>query len=116
MSTKAFVDLPNGTYVPVNAALVFAPGTTVAHDLTTTPIASVAVTAGTILRFSNPSANLVYLAFGTSGINGTITAATAMDLLPGSVECFTVPAGATHFSAMTATSTATIKRTTGLGA
>lgn len=114
--TKAYVDLPNGTYVPVNAALVFTPGATAAASLTTSPITAITVVAGNIIRFSNPSAELVYLLFGGNTVAADLTAANSMDLLPGSVECFTVPAGATKMSMRTAANTATVKYTVGLGA
>lgn len=114
--TKAYVDLPNATYAPVNAALVFTPGLTVAVNLTVTPVAAISVTAGTILRFTNPGAELVYLLFGGNTVASDLTASNSLDLVAGAVECFTVPFGITKMSMRAAANTATVKYTVGLGA
>jgi len=93
----------------------FVPGATVSAACSTTALAAVAVTAGAVVRFGNAGTAAISVAFGTSGIAGTVTAATAIDILPGTAEAFTVPAGATHFSAIMASGTGTLKYTTGTG-
>lgn len=114
---KAKVDLPGGLlYVPMAASLVFTPGTTVAVSLTTTPVAAISVTPGQVIRFSNPSAELVYLLFGGTTVATDLNANNSLDLVSGAVECFTVPSGATKMSLRTAANTATVKYTVGLGA
>lgn len=65
------------------------------------------------IRVTNPGSVTALLRFG----DGTVTAATStgMDLLPGTVETFRVPAGYTHVAAITATGSTTLRITPGSG-
>lgn len=91
------------------------PGSTVSHSCSTTALAAVACTAGEVLRFGVAGAAAIGIRFGTSTVAVDITAATAMDIMPGTAEAFTVPAGATHWSAIMASGTGTLKVTRGAG-
>lgn len=90
-------------------------GSTVSHSVSTTALAAVACTPGTVIRFGNTNAVAIGVRFGSSTVAADITAATAMDIMPGTAEAITVPAGATHWSAIMSSGTGTLKTTLGLG-
>lgn len=82
--------------------------------VTATSSAAQAVTAGEVIRFSNAGSKAIAVMFGTSGVVASY--ATALDIMPGSSEAITVPAGATHFAAICNTGdTGTLKWTRGTG-
>lgn len=90
-------------------------GSTVSHSVGTTALTAVACTPGTVIRFGNAGAAAIGIRFGSSTVAADITAATAMDIMPGTAEAITVPAGATHWSAIMSSGTGTLKTTLGLG-
>jgi hypothetical protein len=91
------------------------PGSTVSHSVSTTALTAVACTPGEVIRFGNGNSAAVGVRFGDSSVAAVITAATAMDIMPGSAEAFTVPPGATHWSAIMSSGTGTLKTTRGAG-
>jgi hypothetical protein len=109
-SDAAYVGKP---FTPVVVATV---SETVAHACSTTALTAVACTSGEALRFGNPGSLAIGFMFGPAAVASTITYATAMDIMPGSVEVFTVPPGVTHYSAIMPSGTGTLKRTRGAGA
>lgn len=110
------VDFASGQFAKIVAEVPFIPGATASLACSTTATAAVAVTVGQVVRFSNAGSVAISVAFGDSTIASTITAATAMDIMPGAAEAFTVPVGATHFSAIMASGTGNLKYTKGIGA
>lgn len=91
------------------------PGSTASHACSTTPLTAVACTPGQVLRFGHTASGPISVAFGASTIAASITAAAALDVYPGCPEAFTVPPGVTHWSAVMASGTGTLKCTTGAG-
>jgi hypothetical protein len=111
------VDLAGGFFAPSVNGLVFtqlAPTATL--SVPNTGSALVTVVEGQIIRFSNSSDEPIGISFGTAATLGGLTYATAMDIMPGSVEAFTVPPSATRFKAITETTTLSLKYTIGVGA
>ena len=106
-----------GGMVPVRDVLSKAwepvAGSTQSLAVTTASSAAQAITAGEVIRFSNAGTNPIAVAFGTAGV--VAVAATAMDVMPGTAESFTVPAGTTHFAAIMASGSGTLKWTRGTG-
>lgn len=90
-------------------------GSTVSHSISTTALTAVACTPGTVIRFGNAGAAAIGVRFGSSTVAADITAATSMDIMPGTAEAITVPAGVTHWSAIMSSGTGTLKTTLGLG-
>ncbi|MBP2311896.1 hypothetical protein [Azospirillum soli] len=66
------------------------------------------------VRITNPSSLTVNVRFGTGAVSAATS--TGMDLLPGAVEVFRVPIGATHIAGITAAGSATLRITPGQGA
>jgi len=91
------------------------PGSTISHACSTTPLAAVACTPGQVLRFGHTASGPISVAFGASTIAASITAAAALDIYPNCPEALTVPPGVTHWSAVMASGTGTLKCTTGAG-
>jgi hypothetical protein len=91
------------------------PGSTASHACSTTPLAAVACTPGQVLRFGHTASGPISVAFGASTIAASITAAAALDIYPNCPEALTVPPGVTHWSAVMASGTGTLKCTTGAG-
>lgn len=110
------VDLPNGAYADSTNQLVFTPGATASLACSTSASAVVNVIEGQIIRFSNAGDEPIAVGFGTLASLASLTYATAMDILPGGAEAFTVPTGATKMVAIMATGTGTLKYTFGIGA
>lgn len=97
--TRAFQPTAGtGAAVPLTAA-------------TSSPVQAAA--AGTVIRFGNSGGAPIALEFGTSSV--VATANSLVEILPGTSEAITVPAGATHFAAFCA-SAATLKWVAGTGA
>lgn len=90
-------------------------GSTVSHSVSTTALAAVACTAGSVIRFGNSGALPIGIRFGASDVAAVITAPTSMDIMPGTAEVFTVPPGVTHWSAIMASGSGTLKTTFGVG-
>lgn len=111
------VDLAGGQYAPSVNNLVFSPsGFSAAVSVGTGGSATIAVVAGTVIRFSNANDAVIGVAFGTDVSLGSLTAVQAMDLLPGSAESFAVPVGADKMKFITPAGTYTVKYTVGVGA
>lgn len=93
----------------------FTPGATVSLAVTTsTARIALPVTKGPQIRIASVAANAAtFIRFGTVTVNAAVT---DVPILPGTVEVFTVPPGATHVAAITGTSTATLYFTAGDGA
>ena len=106
-----------GGMVPVRDVLSKAwepvAGSTQSLAVTTASSAARAITVGEVIRFSNAGTNPIAVAFGAAGV--VAVAATAMDVMPGTAESFTVPAGTTHFAAIMASGSGTLKWTRGTG-
>ena len=91
-------------------------GSTVSYSCSTTALAAVACTPGTVLRFGVAGSAAIGIRFGnSSAVSAAITAATAMDIMPGTAEAITVPADASHWSAIMSSGTGTLKVTLGAG-
>jgi hypothetical protein len=67
---------------------------------------------GADVRLYNAGAVAVFVMFGASDVAATTG---NMPLAPGSVEVFALPPSATHLAAITATGTATVYATAGVG-
>jgi len=93
------------------ATFPFAPEQTQSFACSTTPLAAQPCRAGQVLRFSVDGAEAIGVAFGASNIASVITYGTAMSVTR--PELFTVPGGATHWSAVMATGPGTLKVTPG---
>lgn len=65
------------------------------------------------LRLVNTGSVVVFVEFGDSAVTAAV--ATGMPILPGTVESFQLNAAQTHIAAITASGTATLYATTGLG-
>lgn len=91
-------------------------GSTISYSCSTTALAAVACTPGTVLRFGVAGSAAIGIRFGnSSAVSAAITAATAMDIMPGTAEAITVPADASHWSAIMSSGTGTLKVTLGAG-
>lgn len=104
-----------GQRAPDSVAVVQAPFTPIPGSTVTTVAAvtsaAVAIPDGaTSLRFL--AAATAYLTFGAGGATATTS---SMPLAPGIPEAIGVPAGATHYALITATGTASVAVTGGMG-
>ena len=106
----------SGAFATVATPFEPIPGSTVSYSCSTTALSAQACTAGEVLRFGNANSLAIGIRFGDNTVAASITAATAMDIMPGTAETFTVPGSATHWSAIMASGTGTLKTTRGAGA
>lgn len=107
----ATVALQNATLTATRAYMPNAGGNSSLAVTATSSVAQ-AITTGEVIRFSNAGVNVIGITLGTSTVAATI--ADSIDIMPGSAECFTIPAGVTHFAAIS-TGSATLKWTRGTG-
>lgn len=80
--------------------------------LSTSASAATALGNAPQVRFANTGTVNVYLRFGGASVAAT---STDMTIQPGVTEIYTIPEGATHFSAMAAAGTPTLNYTLGRG-
>jgi hypothetical protein len=71
-------------------------------SVSTSPMAT---TSGNQVLVKNEGATTAFVATGPSTVAATVN---DMAILPGSVECFTIPAGHTHASAIRASGTGNV--------
>lgn len=111
-SVTGEVEIKNDSGNPLSTDVsVFNPATTTSLSVSTVS-ARAALPAGSAVRLSNSGVYTISFQLGDS----TVTASSSsMDLIPGSVEVFKVPVGATHIAAIVSAGTATLKITGGAG-
>lgn len=66
-----------------------------------------------VVRLANVGTDVIFLAFGDSTV--TATTAAGMPMIGNSVECFSIPQGATHVAAISAGTASTLYETVGEG-
>lgn len=119
---KYIVDLANSLFAPGQVNIPFIPPIHTANtdslSCSTSVSALIAVSPNQVVRFSNAGSTAISIGFGTNtggnNLSG-LTNAHGIDIMPGAVEAFTVPVGATHFAAIMASGTGTLKYAIGVG-
>jgi hypothetical protein len=89
-------------------------GATASVTVDASGTAAIALPAGTSVRFSNAGTSVYAVAFGDGSMS--VAYITAIDIMPGTAECLTPPAGSTHMRLITASGTAVAKYIGGTGA